>query len=700
MEKREPFISIYLLGCSNSHFYSIEFSALESLHHLLSDALPLLRIKLRTMAVCFQKQTIEDDSLMLFSNSDSQEESSTASSCFYHSPPQPSQKSKTTCRLTTVRNLSYAIHPHRFLANSFCHLLQKPKPVNILKSVSFVARSSEILAIVGPSGTGKSTLLRLISGRVKENEFDPKSISINGHNISSPALLRKICGFVAQEDNLLPLLTVKETLMFSAKFKLREMNAREKEARVESLMQDLGLLHVADSFVGDEENRGISGGERKRVSIGVDMIHDPPILLLDEPTSGLDSSSALQVIELLSSMAKGKGRTVILSIHQPSYRILQFIPNFLILSRGSVVHNGSLESLEEAINKLGYEIPLQLNAIEFAMEITGSLEDSYLKTPLSSVQEKEPYSLSIFPEGEMERVLGQHHDSRQTFTSYFSIWFEIMFLCSRFWKIIYRTKQLFLARTMQAIVGGFGLGSVYMKVRRDEGGVAERLGLFAFSLSFLLSSTVEALPIYLQERRVLMKEASRGAYRTSSYMIANTIIFLPFLFVVAVLFATPVYWLVGLNPSVTAFAFFTFIVWLIVLMASSLVLFLSAVSPDFISGNSLICTVLGAFFLFSGYFIPKESIPKYWLFMYYVSLYRYPLDSLLTNEYWSVRSECFSWQAQDHSKCLLTGIDVLKSRGLDKDTRWMNVGIMLCFFLFYRLLCWIILSRRVSNTTI
>uniref|UniRef100_A0A2N9FME2 ABC transporter domain-containing protein n=1 Tax=Fagus sylvatica TaxID=28930 RepID=A0A2N9FME2_FAGSY len=568
------------------------------------------------MAACLQQMIIEDDSVILFSTSNSPEESTTSpSSSFYHSPRAPPQISKTPYKLA-VKNISYTIHPHR----SFFHLVQKPKPINILNSVSFVARSSEILAIVGPSGTGKSTLLRIISGRVQEKQFDPRScISINDQPMSSPAQLRKICGFVAQEDNLLPLLTVKETLMFSAKFRLKEMNAKEKELRVESLMQELGLVLVADSFVGDEENRGISGGERKRVSIGVDMIHDPPILLLDEPTSGLDSTSALQVIELLSSIAKEK--------------------------------------------------------------------------------EEEQYSYLMFPEGQIGRVQ-QHKDSSQKGTCYFSILFEIMFLCSRFWKIIYRTKQLFLARTMQAIVGGFGLGSVYLKLRKDEGGVAERLGLFAFSLSFLLSSTVEALPIYLQERSVLMKESSRGAYRISSYLIANTIVFLPFLFVVALLFAVPIYWLVGLNSSITAFAFFTFIVWLIVLMASSLVLFLSAVSPDFISGNSLICTVLGAFFLFSGYFIPKESIPKYWLFMYYVSLYRYPLDSLLINEYWSVRSECFSWQAQDHSKCLLTGLDVLKSRGLDKDTRWMNVGIMFGFFVFYRVLCWIILSRRASKTTI
>lgn len=648
-------------------------------------------------ASCFEEPNMNgDDSAILFSTSNSPEEyTTTPSSSSYHSSPPPPQHCTNPTYNLIVQNLSYTYLPNKGIPRSFSQLLQKPKPVAILKSVSFVAKSGQILAIVGPSGTGKSTLLRIISGRVKDEDYNPNSVSINDHQITSPAQLRKICGFVAQEDNLLPLLTVKETFLFTAKFRLKGIDAKEREERVEALMQELGLLHVSDSFVGDEENRGISGGERKRVSIGVDMIHDPPILLLDEPTSGLDSTSALQVIELLSIMAKSKQRTVVLSIHQPSYRILHHISNFLILSHGSVVHNGSIELLEETIGNLGMQIPLQLNVLEFAMEVIKTLEDSHSRSTSdhhsNGTESKEPYSYLSLPEIE--------HDQTKNMGDYFSNLYEIMFLCSRFWKIIYRTKQLLLARTLQALVGGFGLASVYMKVRKDEEGVAERLGLFAFSLSFLLSSTVEALPIYLQERRVLMKEASRGAYKVSSYMIANTIVFLPFLFAVAILFAVPMYWLVGLNPSAAAFAFFTFVVWLIVLMASSLVLFLSAVSPDFISGNSLICTVLGAFFLFSGYFIPKESIPKYWLFMYYVSIYRYPLDTLLTNEYWSTRSECFS-RHQFPSKCLLTGNDVLKSRGLDKDTRWINVGIMFGFFVFYRMLCWVILYRRASKTTL
>lgn len=639
------------------------------------------------MATCFQppKAKLEDDSVVLFSTSDSPEEESTSqSSSSNHSPPHHTQ----TPYKLTVTNLSYTIHKTSWFP-TFISLgvKKKEKPINILRSVSFVARSSEILAVVGPSGTGKSTLLRVVSGRVRDRAFAPNSIMLNDNAVTSQDQLRKICGFVAQEDTLFPLLTVKETLMFSAKFRLKEMSGQDREDRVDGLIQELGLIHVADAFVGDEENRGISGGERKRVSIGVDVIHDPPILLLDEPTSGLDSSSALHVVELLSSMARAKQRTIVLSIHQPSYRILQCIPNFLILSHGSVVHHGSLESLELAITRQGFRIPPQINPLEFSMEIISTLEESYSKNNHSLKESKQVYP-PPYSNLQIKETSADPFVSRM---------FEIMVLCVRLWKIIYRTKQLLLARTMQALVGGFGLGSVYVRIRKDEGGVAERLGLFAFSLSFLLSSTVEALPIYLQERRVLMKEASRGSYRVSSYLIANTIIFFPFLFVVAILFSVPLYWIVGLNPSASAFVFFTFVVWLIVLMASSLVLFLSVISPDFISGNSLICTALGAFFLFSGYFIPREFIPKYWLFMYYVSLYRYPLDSLILNEYWSEQNECFSTK---FGECFLTGRDVLKNRGLDEDTRWINVVIMLAFFVLYRILSWIVLTRKVSKTTL
>ncbi|KAJ4786292.1 ABC transporter G family member 23 [Rhynchospora pubera] len=633
------------------------------------------------------------DHVSLSTNSSSPPQSTSPSSSFYHPSPPPCIDSVIPAYKLVVNDLSYTIRRTKNGPISWLRPNRKPcsSSIHLLKSVSFVAKSSEILAIVGPSGAGKSTLLRTISGRVKHSDFDPKCISFNDQPASKPSRLRKLCGFVTQEDNLLPLLTVKETLMFSAQFRIKGMSSKEKEERVLLLMQELGLEHIADSYIGDEEVRGISGGERKRVSIAIDVIHDPPILLLDEPTSGLDSTSALQVLELLSSMAKVRKQIFILTIHQPSYRMLQYLSSFLILSHGTVAHHGSLQSLEDVICQLGLKIPTQLNPLEFVMEITDQLveyktECGKFITNCKEMQDSEECSVD---EGFVD------HDQ------YCSRSEEIITLSSRFWKMMYRTKQLFAARTMQAIVGGLGLGSVYYHVRANEDGIAERLGLFAFSLSFLLSSTVEALPIFLQERRVLMRETSRRMYRLSSYMVANTIIFIPFLLVVALFFAIPVYWLVGLNPSFHAFMFFVFVVWMIVLMASSLVLFLSAISPDFILGNSLICIFLGVFFLFSGYFIPKDSIPKYWLFMYYVSPYRYPLDALLINEYGSMSDKCFSWIHEANTLiCARTGADVLRARHLDESMRWRNIGIMCGFFLIYRVLCWILLVRRASKTTL
>ncbi|XP_057539117.1 ABC transporter G family member 23 [Amaranthus tricolor] len=653
------------------------------------------------MAKCFKQATTEEDSIILFSTSDSNEElsgcssSSSSSSSRHHSPP-PSATPGPSYNLS-VKNLSYTLHQNNGIGP-----FNKPKPkIDILKSVSFTAQSSQILAIVGPSGTGKSTLLRLISGRVKEKDYNPNTISLNNHPITSPNQLRHLFGYVAQDDYLLPLLTVKETLMYRAKFCLRKLSLEEQKNRVENLLQELGLVQVENTFVGDEEHRGISGGERKRVSIGVELIHNPQILLLDEPTSGLDSSSALQVIEILSSMImKSNDKIIIFSIHQPSYRMFRHINNFLILSNGLVVHNGSLKSLEERISQLGYQIPLNLNVLEFSMEIISKLQDQ--KSSILELQSNTPIKSPSSASSYSDKNFNFYPSTSEGIKEDFYNWVvEIMILCSRFWKTIYRTKQLFLARTMQALVGGLGLGSVYVKLGQDELGVGERLGLFAFSLSFLLSSTVEALPIYLQERKVIMKESSRKAYKISSYMIANTLVFLPFLLIIALLFSIPIYWIVGLNPSIQAFSIFVFIVWLIISMASSLVMFLSSISSDFIAGNSLICTVLGAFFLFSGYFIPKESIPKYWIFMYYLSLYRYPLDSLLVNEYWGMRNDCFSWLNNDHtSTCLMNGNDVLKNRGLHKDIRWENVGIMIGFFFFYRVICWVVLARRVATTTL
>ncbi|KAF9609018.1 hypothetical protein IFM89_012357 [Coptis chinensis] len=577
----------------------------------------------------------------------------------------------------------------------------------VLKDVRCIAKPWEILAIVGPSGAGKSSLLEILAGRLTPQKA---SIYINGKPMEK-ANFKKISGYVTQKDTLFPFLTVEETLMFSAKLRLRLPSA-QLSSNVESLIQELGLSHVAGSRVGDDRVRGISGGERRRVSIGVDVIHDPRVLILDEPTSGLDSTSALQIIDMLKTMAETRGRTIILSIHQPGFRIVKMFNSILLLANGSVLHHGTTDQLQVQLRSSGLELPLHVNVIEFAIEAIETLQQQKLQQqehqqlqlqleeprelPLTKVEEKtgkftlqQLFQQSKVVDEEITYVGGINR--RYGFTN--SRISETIILTHRFSKNIFRTKELFACRTIQMLIVGLVLGSIFYDLKDDLIGSAERVGLFAFILTFLLSCTTEALPIFLQEREILMKETSSGSYRISSYVIANGLVYLPFLLILSLLFSLPLYWLVGLNPNFMAFMFFVLLIWLIFYTANSVVVCFSALVPNFIIGNSLISGVMGSFFLFSGYFISKNGMPKYWVFMHYISLFKYPFEGFLINEF-SGAGKCFDYM---FGACIVTGEDVLKEAGFGEESRWRNVVIMVCFILFYRFISYVVLRCRCSQ---
>ncbi|XP_057425470.1 ABC transporter G family member 8 [Lotus japonicus] len=558
----------------------------------------------------------------------------------------------------------------------FKHCTPTP-PTHILKDVSLTAYPSEILAVVGPSGAGKSTLLDILSARRSPSSG---TLSLNSSPLN-PSSFRKLSAYVPQHDACLPLLTVSETFAFSAR--LLKPKTSDIAAIVSALLSELRLTHLANTRLA----HGLSGGERRRVSIGLSLLHDPAVLLLDEPTSGLDSTSAFKVMQILKSTCVSRNRTIILSIHQPSFKILSCIDKVLLLSKGTVVHHGSLASLQSFLHTKGFTVPHQLNALEYAMEI------------LNQLNEANPTTLPILPESPSTNSVSDHNGTQNREIRYQSSRIhEIHTLYIRFWKVIYRTKQLLFTNTLEALVVGLVLGTIYINIGFDEESIQKRFGLFAFTLTFLLSSTTETLPIFINERPILLRETSSGVYRLSSYLIANTLVFLPYLFVVAVIYSIPVYFLVGLCSSWLSFAYFVLVIWVIVLMANSFVLFLSSLAPNYISGTSLLTVLLAAFFLFSGYFISKQNMPKYWLFMHFLSMYKYALDALLINEYSCLVTKCLLWYEENNQECMITGGDVLRQRGLSERERWSNVYFLIGFFVFYRVLCFLVLIRRVSRS--
>ncbi|CAH8275356.1 unnamed protein product [Arabidopsis lyrata] len=555
-------------------------------------------------------------------------------------------------------------------------LLTAEQPSYILRNITLTSHPSQILAIVGPSGAGKSTLLDILAARTfpTSGSMHLNSVPIN------PSSYRKISSYVPQHDTFFPLLTVSETFTFSASLLLPKIPSKVSNVVV-SLLKELNLTHLAHTRLG----QGLSGGERRRISIGLSLLHDPEFLLLDEPTSGLDSKSAFDVVQILKFIATSRQRIVILSIHQPSFKILSLIDRVLLLSKGTVVYHGRLDLLETFLLSKGFTVPPQLNSLEYAMEILQNLHDPYENANIAL-----PDHCPESKKQNNKQSIVRHKSSRIN---------EISLLSSRFWKIIYRTRQLLLTNFLEALVVGLVLGTIYLNIGTGKEGIKKRFGLFAFTLTFLLSSTTQTLPIFIDERPILLRETSSGLYRLSSHILANTLVFLPYLLLIAIIYSVSLYFLVGLCFSWQAFAYFVLVIWIIVLMANSFVLFLSSLAPNYIAGTSLVTILLAAFFLFSGYFISKESLPKYWLFMYFFSMYKYALDALLINEYSCLHNKCLVWfEEASVNSCLVTGGDVLDKNGLHERQRWFNVYMLLGFFVLYRVLCFLILLKRVSGS--
>jgi ABC-type multidrug transport system ATPase subunit len=187
-----------------------------------------------------------------------------------------------------------------------------------------------------------------------------------GHN---PALEQRI-GYVLQQEFLLPHLSVLETLRYAAQLRLsRSLISAQKDARVDEVLRELNLKAVRDSLVGDERVRGCSGGERRRLSIGVQMLTDPSILFLDEPTTGLDSFTSLSIVETLSTLAHAQGRTVVATIHQPRSTIFDQFDAMIFMVRGSVVFQGSPAESLAFFEQQGYAIPPAVNPSDFIIDL-------------------------------------------------------------------------------------------------------------------------------------------------------------------------------------------------------------------------------------------------------------------------------------------------------------------------------------------
>ncbi|KAK9808606.1 hypothetical protein WJX72_000468 [[Myrmecia] bisecta] len=243
----------------------------------------------------------------------------------------------------------------------------KPEFKQIMYNITGQCKPGEVLAMMGPSGSGKTSLLSVLGGRTPKAVRKEGSVLYNGERLTKRA--KRLVGFVLQDDLLYETLTVWETLYFAAMLRLpKEMSTEDKKQRVQNVITALGLEKCKNTIIGGFFRRGISGGERKRVSVGHELLINPSILMLDEPTSGLDSTTAMHLVQTLRQLATG-GRSVVTTIHQPSSRLYQLLDKLLLLSNGHVMYYGVASGAAEYFHKLGYALPFEVNTADFILDL-------------------------------------------------------------------------------------------------------------------------------------------------------------------------------------------------------------------------------------------------------------------------------------------------------------------------------------------
>lgn len=616
----------------------------------------------------------------------------------------------------------------------------------LLNDISGDTRDGEILAVLGASGSGKSTLIDALANRIAKGSLKG-TMTFNGEEIGS-RLLKTISAYVMQDDLLFPMLTVEETLTFAAEFRLpRSLSRSKKKVRVQNLIDQLGLRNAAGTVIGDEGHRGVSGGERRRVSIGTDIIHDPIVLFLDEPTSGLDSTSAYMVVKVLQRIARS-GSIVVMTVHQPSSRIVGLLDQLLFLSQGQTVYSGPPSSLPEFFSEFGHPIPENENRTEFALDLIRELEGSpggtkslveyhktwqYMKrtgaqdTPgKAGLSLKEAISASI-SRGKLVSGAAADPGATSVVPDFANpMHSEILILSKRSALNSWRMPELFGIRLAAVAVTGFILATVFWQLDNTPKGAQERIAFFAFAMSTMYYTTADALPVFVSDRFIFIRETAYNTYRRSSYVLSHAITSLPALFFLSLTFALITFFAVGLDGEFHGFIFYLLIIFSAFWSGNSFVTFLSGFIPHVMIGYVVVVAALAYYLLFSGFFITRERIPSYWIWFHYMSLIKYPFGAVLQNEFDNT-NRCFvrGIQIFDNSPlgnvpytlklkllenmsqtlgmnitattCVTTGVDVLENQGVTDLSKWNCLWVTVAWGFFFRILFYFCLLLGSKN---
>lgn len=448
----------------------------------------------------------------------------------------------------------------------------------ILNNVSVSLTTGELVAVMGSSGCGKTTMVNLMTG---VNPLSEGQIMLNGSPVAQK-VLRSTVIYVPQDDLLLHTMTTYEAVLEATKFNNSDGASKEElEVKVNSLLRKFNLHECRDVRIGSAETKkGLSGGQRKRLCIALEMISSKSFLILDEPTSGLDSASAKSVVSVLRKTAN-EGTGILATIHSPSADIFFKFDKVLLLVKGQMAYFGKTKNMIDFFSEVGFTCPEYTNPADWAIDLltinqefdTEIDEERVLKivqqaTPIEVVhgtgyqahvrsEEQQPKSASVLPnakpsedEGGAESTISTR-DSSQLSTyggvekhKMLPLMSQVVILLQRNFLHMRREPSLGRARFGSHIIIGIVIGILYFEISSTAASVPERIALNLFCLIFLmLTCALPTVITFLPERAVFIKEQRNRRYSVSAFYIAKTLSDLPLQLIPAFIFFTIVYFM-------------------------------------------------------------------------------------------------------------------------------------------------------------
>ncbi|XP_076442875.1 ATP-binding cassette sub-family G member 5-like [Babylonia areolata] len=554
-----------------------------------------------------------------------------------------------------LHNLCYTV---RYRSGNWWTSCCRHKQVKrVLHDVTLALPAGQLVGIIGSSGSGKTSLLDVIAFR---SQGEVTGTMMYGGQPCTKRSMRQRVSYVIQADRLLPNLTVRETLTYTAYLKLPSSHSkRQIEDKVSSVLNHMGLMAVADSRVGGAVVRGVSGGEKRRVTIALQLLKDPDILLMDEPTTGLDSFTARHLVASMQQLAR-EGKLVIMSLHQPRSDITRLLDMTTLMCQGHVMYFGPTSSLVPYFTGLGYPCSVFSNPLDVYMDLVGidRRDPERLEETKQRMQELlAAYQSSDLLANTEEEVAEQLKLPSPITTRRFKSpgWF-------RTFTTVVGRMNLNLARDRLSCFNRVMMLPAFMpfllaflgRLQHNQRSIQDRIGLLYNSVQvppyMAIMNNIACFPAL---RDHFYREGLDGLYGCQTFLLAYTVHILPFVAMASIIFSSLIYWVAGMYPDVDRFGMFLAVVFQLhlageLLTAATMGLFRNSQLAN--TTTALLFTASGL--IASGFLRSLENMQVYLQYLSWASIHKYASEIVVVNEFHNLNFTCDS---QTQGSCIPYG---------------------------------------------